>query len=87
LPFKPKFSYSSHLFNGKKENDDFLEAAACGICDPGDPVAATCAVCGEEFSSRTKMFQHIKATGHAALKEVPGQQGAAGGSKGKKKKR
>jgi len=30
--------------------------------------AAWCAVCGAEFPSRSKMFQHIKSTGHAAPK-------------------
>jgi len=36
----------------------------------GPAVASdTCSVCGEVFLSRTKLFQHIRATGHAALKE------------------
>lgn len=44
-----------------------------------------CAVCGEDFSSRSKLFQHIKATGHAVLKPVAGGPLEAAGS-GKKKK-
>lgn len=43
-----------------------------------------CAVCGDSFPSRSKLFQHIKASGHAALKPAPGAEAAA---KGKKKKR
>ncbi|KAL4236348.1 DnaJ subfamily C member 21 [Mactra antiquata] len=30
-----------------------------------------CGVCGEEFSSRSKLFNHIKASGHAMLKQGP----------------
>merc|ERR1712014_188152 len=30
-----------------------------------------CAVCKETFPSRSKMFQHIKTTGHAASKQAP----------------
>ncbi|KAM5352142.1 hypothetical protein ACJ41O_004865 [Fusarium nematophilum] len=41
-----------------------------------------CGVCGETFSSRTKLFSHIRDEGHAALKTTPG-----GGGGGKKKKR
>mmetsp|Transcript_11327 Transcript_11327/g.28490 ORF Transcript_11327/g.28490 Transcript_11327/m.28490 type:complete len:621 (-) Transcript_11327:255-2117(-) len=47
------------------------------------PDGSRCAVCGEEFPSRSKLFQHIKATGHAALKPMD----PPGGAKGKKKKR
>merc|ERR1712151_246438 len=37
---------------------------------PG-PDAQHCAVCGEIFPSRSKLFKHIEATGHAALKSGP----------------
>lgn len=43
---------------------------------------ARCSVCQADFPSRSKLFQHITATGHAALKEVE-----AGGSRRGKKKR
>jgi DnaJ family protein A protein 5 len=33
------------------------------------PVAASCLICNAEFPSKTKLFEHIKQTGHAALKE------------------
>ncbi|KAF4547713.1 DnaJ domain-containing protein 7 [Elsinoe fawcettii] len=41
-----------------------------------------CAVCNASFPSKTRMFQHIKDFGHAALKPASG-----GGGKGKKGKR
>mmetsp|Transcript_70145 Transcript_70145/g.227018 ORF Transcript_70145/g.227018 Transcript_70145/m.227018 type:complete len:625 (-) Transcript_70145:87-1961(-) len=47
--------------------------------------SSRCAVCGESFASRTKLFNHIKASGHAALKPVPTSEGT--GAKGRKKKR
>ncbi|KXJ90666.1 hypothetical protein Micbo1qcDRAFT_108961, partial [Microdochium bolleyi] len=43
----------------------------------------TCAVCQEEFGSKTKLFAHIEEKGHAALKTVTPESGA----KGSKKKR
>lgn len=43
-----------------------------------------CTVCGEVFPSRSKMFQHIKATGHAALKEAPVVETSKGGRRKKK---
>lgn len=44
------------------------------------PPVETCNVCQECFSSRTKLFSHIKDTGHAAAQEVNGR----GGRKSKK---
>lgn len=44
-----------------------------------------CAVCNATFPSKTRMHQHIKDFGHAALKTVTGA--GAGGGKGKKGKR
>eukprot|EP01052_Picozoa_sp_SAG31_P035467 SAG31_NODE_4284_length_3381_cov_1.864717_2_plen_377_part_00 len=49
-----------------------------------------CAICGEIFDSRTQLFKHIEATGHAApLYELRGGAGGrdkGGGRKGKKKR-
>lgn len=45
--------------------------------------AQKCATCNATFPSRTRLFQHIKDHGHAALKPASG---AGGGSKGKKAK-
>ena len=46
---------------------------------------AKCAVCGEVFGSKTKLFNHIKEEGHAApLTQI---RGSAGGGKGAKKKK
>ena len=33
-----------------------------------DDLSNQCSVCGKDFTSRTKMFQHIRSSGHAALK-------------------
>lgn len=30
--------------------------------------ATTCSVCGEDFETRNRLFQHIKKSGHAVLK-------------------
>jgi len=49
--------------------------------------AQKCAVCNEEFESRTKLFAHIKDEGHAELKSGLASSGAAKGSKKKKSKR
>jgi len=55
------------------------------VLEPGQTEGESkCAVCSEVFSSRSKMFQHIKSSGHAAFKEAADVGGA---SKGKKKKR
>jgi hypothetical protein len=40
-----------------------------------------CSTCGEVFESRNKLMAHLKATGHAALKEA----GGGGGKKGKRR--
>merc|ERR1712194_271516 len=47
--------------------------------------AQHCAVCGDVFPSRSKLFKHIEATGHAALKSGAAPEPAT--SKGKNKKR
>eukprot|EP00421_Protoceratium_reticulatum_P020032 CAMPEP_0168379276 /NCGR_PEP_ID=MMETSP0228-20121227/11761_1 /TAXON_ID=133427 /ORGANISM="Protoceratium reticulatum, Strain CCCM 535 (=CCMP 1889)" /LENGTH=597 /DNA_ID=CAMNT_0008392305 /DNA_START=54 /DNA_END=1847 /DNA_ORIENTATION=+ len=44
-----------------------------------------CGVCGEAFPSRTKLFQHLKVSGHAAPKPAP--EAEPGGGKGRRKKR
>lgn len=71
-------SQAKSTVNGKKA------AKTCTPCAPtpandGDP---RCAVCGEEFPSRSKLHQHLRDTGHAApLQPEPPTKG------GKKKKR
>lgn len=49
--------------------------------------AQKCAVCNEEFESRTKLFAHINDEDHAELKSGPASSGAAKSSKKKKGKR
>ena len=47
-----------------------------------------CGICGGEFPSRSKLFEHIKSSGHAMLKDAPSQQTQQNtqGKKNKKKK-
>jgi len=69
------------------EGDGLAAASAAGETEQRPAAGAEthrCAVCGELFPSRSKLFQHIKATGHAALKEVSA---AELPGKGRKKKR
>merc|ERR1712107_233936 len=47
------------------------KAAAEGSGSDGADPKMTCAVCAEEFPSRTQLFAHIRSSGHAILKEVP----------------
>jgi DnaJ homolog subfamily A member 5 len=35
-----------------------------------EPKSSLCKVCNQEFSSRTKLFEHISKEGHAAAKVV-----------------
>ena len=49
---------------------------------PTEPVASECKVCGLDFESRSKLFKHIEATGHAILKD--GNPNQKGKKKGKK---
>ncbi|KAF2365733.1 DnaJ domain [Trinorchestia longiramus] len=48
-----------------------------------EPVESTCMVCSSSFPSKNKLFQHIKSTGHAALKDAS----SASRKKGKAKKK
>lgn len=84
----------------KAQRDAKKDPTDASVCQPAqatEPVVleqraenstdSRCAVCGEGFPSRTKMFQHIKATGHAALKEAPpADRDVDGRKKGKKKR-
>lgn len=45
--------------------------AACAEATRDPSTAHLCSVCGQEFTSRTKLFQHVRDRGHAALKEEP----------------
>lgn len=49
-----------------------------------DPDSYMCGVCGEDFPSKSKLFQHVRDKGHAVFKEVPPE--PAAGKKGKKKR-
>lgn len=50
----------------KKKKTTSKEAGSCGEED-GKVSELRCNVCRKEFSSRNKLFQHIKNTGHAVM--------------------
>lgn len=50
-----------------------------------DPDGHVCGVCGEDFPSKSKLFQHVRDKGHAVFKEGPPEPEAVG-KKGKKKR-
>jgi len=68
----------------KKEKKKNEKRAATPVVEdePGEEKVKSCAVCGENFPSRTKLFDHIKKEGHAQLKS---QNTAGNSAKGKKK--
>mmetsp|Transcript_116594 Transcript_116594/g.341241 ORF Transcript_116594/g.341241 Transcript_116594/m.341241 type:complete len:590 (+) Transcript_116594:103-1872(+) len=72
---------------GNKTEEETADGASSSKQTPNGQAADMhrCEVCGENFTSRTKLFQHIKATGHAALKPGPAAEGAT--AKGRRKKR
>lgn len=45
------------------------KGAPGGSKDTAEDSETVCKVCGNEFTSKTQLFKHIKATGHAALKK------------------
>ncbi|XP_045158963.1 dnaJ homolog subfamily C member 21-like [Mercenaria mercenaria] len=47
----------------------------------------SCGICHEEFQSRSKLFQHIKETGHAMLKNAPDLKEQSSQKQGKKNKK
>uniref|UniRef100_A0A7E4VQ97 J domain-containing protein n=1 Tax=Panagrellus redivivus TaxID=6233 RepID=A0A7E4VQ97_PANRE len=53
---------------------------------PSGPKSSECQVCGLDFDSRSKLFKHIEATGHAILKSAapPPPAAKTGKKKGKK---
>lgn len=70
---------------GSQQSDNSKKKAKKTGPDPNQ-TPGVCGVCGAEFPSRSKLFDHIKTSGHALLKEVPkGQQG--GQKQGKKNKK
>lgn len=69
---------------GAVNANSFANGKNCSDCAPANGSEARCAVCGEEYPSRTQLFKHIKETGHAALKGSPLE---AAAPKSRKKKR
>mmetsp|Transcript_492 Transcript_492/g.1242 ORF Transcript_492/g.1242 Transcript_492/m.1242 type:complete len:559 (+) Transcript_492:108-1784(+) len=71
--------------NGADAETGDAPAAADGQAEGESGTSEKCQVCGQDFPSRSKLFQHIKATGHATLKNMPVAE-ATSGKKGKKKR-
>lgn len=74
------------LVNGVKKAQRASKQEAASAAKEADltgpiPEGNTCGVCKEDFTSRSALFKHIKATGHAMLKPAPEE------AKGRRKKR
>ncbi|XP_050799753.1 dnaJ homolog subfamily C member 21 isoform X1 [Gopherus flavomarginatus] len=54
--------------------------------DKNEDIPIHCITCNCEFQSRNKLFEHLKATGHAKVMQAPAANGA-GNSRSKKEKR
>jgi len=67
---KPAFisiATSLQKIHTKSENENNPEThSGCST----KPVSAQCEVCSEKFQSRSKLFAHLKESGHAVLKSV-----------------
>ncbi|KAH9925541.1 uncharacterized protein B0H18DRAFT_876978 [Fomitopsis serialis] len=73
----------------KRDKRRAREAAKAARAETVGPVTAKeCNICKSEFDSRTKLFAHIKTTGHAAATPAQADEGRGGGTKkGKKGKK
>lgn len=72
----------------KREKRRAREAAKAQKSKEGSTNTQTCNVCKEKFESKTKLFNHIRDTGHALASPGTGKPaGASTGKKGKKGKR
>jgi len=72
---------------GKAAQKRLKKAAAAASTSSDQDNAFSCATCKATFPSKTRMHQHIKDFGHAALKPVSGGGGGGGGGGKKKGKR
>lgn len=59
---KKKEALSSKASNAKQSGKRGPQA------ETEEPPATECSVCGQQFASRSKLFRHIRESGHAALK-------------------
>lgn len=92
LQRKQEKEHVENLVDGVRKKDRSNREASCAECSvagdkDGIPQAVpddnTCGVCKEEFPSRSSLFKHIKASGHAMLKPAPAEEAP----KNRKKKR
>lgn len=68
---------------GKAAQKRAKKAAAAAV-SATEQNTQTCATCNASFPSKTRLFQHIKDHGHAALKPVAGGSGKGKKAKGKR---
>ncbi|XP_068238249.1 dnaJ homolog subfamily C member 21-like [Palaemon carinicauda] len=69
---------------GKKAKEERKRAReANATSKPPEAIELRCTICGAEFSSKNKLFGHIKTEGHAALKTDNPQTGKRGKARAK----
>ncbi|XP_033019756.1 dnaJ homolog subfamily C member 21 [Lacerta agilis] len=88
---EPKAEVKSNTkAKGKKAKDTKKSSAARGSSEHQTMHEASlqCVTCSCEFQSRNKLFEHLKATGHAKAVQAPAMNGAvSNSSRSKKEKR
>ncbi|CAI5787695.1 dnaJ homolog subfamily C member 21 [Podarcis lilfordi] len=88
---EPKAEVKSNMkAKGKKTKDTKKSSAARGSSEHQAMHEASlqCVTCSCEFQSRNKLFEHLKATGHAKAVQAPAMNGAvSNSSRSKKEKR
>ena len=59
-----------------------LQSSSGAVSQGGAPVAHLCEVCKKQLPSRNKLFQHIKESGHAVLRQQQAAPQASGTRQG-----
>ncbi|XP_030322726.1 dnaJ homolog subfamily C member 21 [Calypte anna] len=83
---KAEVKSSSTKLKGKKAKDAKKSAKASSEQPATNEIPILCVTCNCAFPSRNKLFEHLKATGHAKATQVPAVNGAVD-ARNKKEKR
>lgn len=70
-PFPPRqlrFAQTSKTLEKRKTKQKDAKEVSDAPPKPTGPIESKCDNCGEVFESRSKLFSHLKLTGHATLK-------------------